>query len=226
MIPKIIHYCWFGKKSKPLKVQDCINSWEEHLHDYEIIEWNEENSIMNHPFIKQAYQAKKYAFVSDYVRLYVLYSSGGVYLDTDMFVTRKIDALLDNSIFFGFESRKCDYISAGIIGSIPKHKILKNLIEVYDRIGSGTVDFMSLRIPLLITHEYNKYIDKSDITIYPFDYFYPFPYEERKKRDQFLNYKTENTYAIHLWDKSWFTYKDYIKIKLQGLMRRFYKKQF
>lgn len=100
MIPKIIHYCWFGKNDKPKEVKKCLKSWEEYLKDYEIVEWNEDNfDIFNNNYAKEAYEAKKYAFVSDYVRAYVLEKYGGFYLDTDVEVFKSFDELLEKNVF-------------------------------------------------------------------------------------------------------------------------------
>ena len=97
-IPKIIHYCWFGKKEKPEIVKKCINSWTDKLKEYEIIEWNEDNFEMNsNRFITEAYRLGKYAFVSDYVRLYALYEYGGIYLDTDVEIYKEFsEDILEN----------------------------------------------------------------------------------------------------------------------------------
>ena len=96
-IPKIIHYCWFGKNEKPDIVIKCIDSWKKILNEYEIIEWNEKNfKIDSNKFVKQAYDSKKFAFVSDYVRVYALYNYGGIYLDTDVEVFKSLDELNSN----------------------------------------------------------------------------------------------------------------------------------
>ena len=100
-IPKIIHYCWFGKKDKPDIVNHCINSWKKVLDDYEIIEWNEDNfDVESNTYVKQAYESGKFAFVSDFVRIKALYDYGGIYLDTDVEVFKKFDDLLDNESFW------------------------------------------------------------------------------------------------------------------------------
>ena len=105
-IPKIIHYCWFGKNEKPDIVKKCIDSWKKILNEYEIIEWNEKNfKIDSNKFVKQAYDSKKFAFVSDYVRVYALYNYGGIYLDTDVELLRPLDELLKDKMFCGWESR-------------------------------------------------------------------------------------------------------------------------
>ena len=103
-IPKTIHYCWFGRGEKPEIVKKCIDTWKDKLSDYEIIEWNEDNFDINqNDYVKEAYKAKKFAFVSDYVRVYALYNYGGIYLDTDVEVFKSFDDVLDNESFWGFE---------------------------------------------------------------------------------------------------------------------------
>ncbi|MEH7419501.1 capsular polysaccharide synthesis protein, partial [Neobacillus drentensis] len=104
VIPKTIHYCWFGEKEKPELVKKCLNSWKETLPDYQIIEWNEKNFDINaNKYVKEAYQSGKFAFVSDYVRVFVLYRFGGIYLDTDVEVFKPFDIFLHHSSFWGFE---------------------------------------------------------------------------------------------------------------------------
>ena len=116
-IPKIIHYCWFGKKDKPELVKRCIKSWENNLNDYKIIEWNEDTfDINSNKFVKQAYEAGKFAFVSDYVRVYALYNYGGIYMDTDVEVYRTFSKdILKNESFWGFEEK--NFIATSTIGA-------------------------------------------------------------------------------------------------------------
>ena len=104
MIPKIIHYCWFGGKPFPSAVQKCIDSWKKYLPDYEIREWNETNYDLDKcKFAKEAYDQKKWAFVTDFVRLDVVYQYGGIYFDTDVEVIKSFDDLLNNKAFLGFD---------------------------------------------------------------------------------------------------------------------------
>lgn len=104
MIPKKIHYCWFGKNPLPNEVKKCIESWKLFCPDYEIIEWNEENyDVFKIDYMAEAYKAEKYAFVSDYARLDIIYNNGGIYLDTDVELIRPLDDLLHHSCYLGME---------------------------------------------------------------------------------------------------------------------------
>ena len=104
-IPKIIHYCWFGRNPLPPLAEKCIASWKQYLPDYEIKEWNEDNfDVCMNPYIEEAYHLKKYAFVSDFARFDILYEHGGLYFDTDVEVIKSFDGLLDHNAFFGFEN--------------------------------------------------------------------------------------------------------------------------
>ena len=124
MIPKKIHYCWFGNNPLPESVQRCIESWKKYCPGYEIIEWNEGNYNINKiPFIEKAYKEKKYAFVSDYARLDIIYNEGGIYLDTDVELIKNIDPLLEHSCFLALES--CGAVATGLgFGSIKKHSFI------------------------------------------------------------------------------------------------------
>ena len=131
MIPKKIHYVWVGGKEKPKDIQRCIKSWKKKLKDYEIIEWNEENfDINSHPFTKSAYEAKKWAYVSDYIRMYALYKEGGIYLDTDNLVLESLDKFLDNKAFVGFENK--DYLYTACFGSEKGHPFIKKVLDYYE----------------------------------------------------------------------------------------------
>ncbi|MCH7350429.1 MULTISPECIES: glycosyltransferase [unclassified Acinetobacter] len=132
MIPKIIHYCWFGGKKIPEPLQHYINGWQEKCPDWEIKLWNEENfDINSHPFAQKAYEEKKYAFVSDYVRASALYEFGGVYLDTDVEIKHAIDEFLTLEAFSSFEIDSIPFTSA-VWGSMPKHSLVKRMLDYYD----------------------------------------------------------------------------------------------
>lgn len=130
MIPKIIHYCWFGRGEKSEFTKKCLESWKNHLPDYEIMEWNEDNFDVNIcKYTEQAYKAKKWAFVADYARLYVLYMYGGIYLDTDMMLYSSLNPFLDTIGFFGFESR--DYIAMSLIGAEKGNQFIYDMMSQY-----------------------------------------------------------------------------------------------
>ena len=131
MIPKKVHYCWFGNKEKPKKIKNLMKTWEK-LYGYEIIEWNEKNfDFSANNYAKNAYDKKEWAFLSDYVRLKVLYEYGGIYLDTDVEIRKNFDEkFLENKVFLSFMFN-CN-LSTAIIGSEPNNKIIKELLDLYD----------------------------------------------------------------------------------------------
>ena len=142
VIPKIIHYCWFGGAQKPDTVKKCIASWKKYCPDYEIKEWNESNFDLNScRYSREAYENKKWAFVADYARLCVLYSEGGVYLDADMELRAPIDRFLYDDGFAGFESK--DFVALGIVGAAPENEFIgefKNYYENHPFITDGKPD--------------------------------------------------------------------------------------
>ena len=219
-IPKIIHYCWFGKKEKTEMVNKCIRSWEEKLNDYEIIEWNEENfNINSNIFVKQAYEKKKFAFVSDYVRVYALYNYGGIYMDTDVEVYRAFsEDILSNESFWGFEEK--DFIATSTIGASKGNKLIKQFLDSYNNKHflkeDGSID--TLTNVAIVSEMVKKLGIKLDgsyqeieglATIYPQEYFSPYDYINCYSK------ATENTYTIHHYYKSWLPmsvrFKTYIK---------------
>lgn len=130
-IPKVIHYVWVGGATKPKDIQICMKSWERYLKDYKIKEWNETNfDINSHPFCKAAYDAKKWAYVSDYIRAYALFTEGGVYLDTDNLVVDNIDDLLNNRAFVGYEND--EYPFTACFGAEKNHPFLKKILDYYE----------------------------------------------------------------------------------------------
>lgn len=206
MIPKLLHYCWFGKQEKPDYVLQCINSWEKYFSDFEIIEWNESNSKLDHPFTINAYKANLWAFVSDYVRVEVLKKFGGIYLDTDMLFVRSLPSeFLSYNAFIGSEDRM--HISAGIVGSKKDGEFINKLHSFYNSLGL-VEDYREFIIPQIITKkiinptkEFSKVNLFDDIAIFPPEYFYPLPLE--KKKEDWRRYITESTYCVHLWAGSW-----------------------
>ena len=215
MIPKIIHYCWFGRNPKPLIIKKCIKSWKKFCPDYKIIEWNENNfDVRQNRFCNEAYEMKKWAFVSDYARLKVLFDFGGIYMDTDVELIKPIDTLLENTNFIGFQHEQ--YISNGLVfGSERKGKFVKEQLKIYEGMNFIQDDG---KLNMTVCQEYTTGIlKKSDIivpdtgkiqhstqyqlTVYPSEYFCPIDIRTGSKKI------TENTYAIHHFTSSWWDTK-------------------
>jgi mannosyltransferase OCH1-like enzyme len=211
MIPKKIHYCWFGPNSFSSTIQKCIRSWYEKMPGYEVCLWNESNSPMDIPFVRDAYNAGKYAFVSDYVRFWALYNHGGIYFDTDVFVIKDCTDLLKEEVFFAWESNILGTIGCGIIGSTKNHPFIGAILENYNSLEFSVKMIPQLVIPGIVTKCYDSYFEKKRISIFPFTYFYPFPYQEKENARNFRRYIKKDTYAVHLWEVSWGT--RYAKLK-------------
>ena len=131
-IPKLIHYCWFGEGEKPQFIKDCIESWKRILPDFDIMEWNERNFNIeeSNDYVKEAYHFRKWAFVSDYVRLYALYKLGGIYLDTDMLLFKRFDEFLSYKAVFSFESK--DYVATCFIAAEPGNPFIYTFLREYE----------------------------------------------------------------------------------------------
>jgi mannosyltransferase OCH1-like enzyme len=220
MIPKIIHFCWFGNKPKSDLINNCINSWKKFAPDFKIIEWNDVNINIEDlpPLVKVFYRLEKWAYVSDYIRLKKLYDYGGVYLDTDMLLIKKIDDFLENDFFIGAESS--ELINCAIIGVVSKNKLIKKTLDFYceysftdDQFVADKIKSMTITIPVIITNviksEYPLLIDwktlfkNNDIAIFPPEYFYPVPTDFSYDVLNYTKYLSKNSHAVHLWDGSW-----------------------
>lgn len=217
MIPKIIHYCWFGGQPYSPVIQRCIESWEKYCPDYKFKLWNEENSPMEIRWVNDAMLYKKYAFVADYVRFYALYTEGGIYLDTDMLLIKPIDDLLDNKMFIGREN--AHFSSWGIIGMEKGNELCKTCMTFYETTLFNPQNLVDLAIPQVVTPILDKYnfVHKDEtmklnngLVVYQSSYFYPVRYNDTFNIDD-LFYPpyggfvtpTNPTYGIHLWYKSW-----------------------
>lgn len=130
-IPKTIHYVWVGGKEKPLKIKKCMKTWKKKYPDFEIIEWNEKNFDINcNEYVKKAYEMKKWAFVSDYIRMYAIYNYGGIYFDTDVIAIDTLDDLLSYDCFVGYESDNMPFTA--VFGAKKGHPLIKQIIDGYD----------------------------------------------------------------------------------------------
>ncbi|CAM4112346.1 glycosyl transferase [Paenibacillus alkaliterrae] len=206
-IPRIVHYCWFGRGEKPKKMVKCMRSWQKHLSDYQFIEWNEDNTDLSvNRYVKEAYEAKKYAFVSDYVRLHALYHHGGIYMDTDVEVIKPLDKFLNHEAFSGFEDQT--FLQSGTMGAAKHHPWIKELLEDYDNrsflLKDGTYDTTTnTAVITAICKNHGLVLDGSyqviqnGVTFYPRDYFSPYDYINGG------NYKTGDSHTIHHFAKSW-----------------------
>lgn len=207
MIPKKIHYCWFGPHPKNQQTQKCIASWQEIMPDFEIKEWNETNSPMNSLYIRSAYKKGLWSKVSNFIRLYAVYSEGGLYFDTDVEVLKHFGPLLDNDCFLGFqlEEKNSDWVNNAVIGAIPQHPFL---IKCMNATLAHFLDKQSFcRSPEVTTYVLSEMGLQSyrvqtvgNVRLFPVEYFYPYPWWVEFNPDCI----TENTYAIHHWQLSWF----------------------
>lgn len=206
MIPKIIHYCWFGRNPKPKSVLDFIDTWKQTNPEYEIKEWNEDNfDIHCCKYVLEAYCAKKFAFVSDYARLYALYKDGGIYLDTDVEVRKSFDPLLGNRSFIGWED---NFLGTGILAAVKQQQWVKDVLDTYE--GEPfiywTGKLNDVPNPYRLNETLKKYglqknhsldILKDDIAIYPIEVLCANNHEKR------LYVITDDTISIHHYSGSW-----------------------
>ena len=206
-IPKVIHYCWFGKGKMPKLAKKCIKSWQKFCPDYKIVCWNEENFDINqNRYAKEAYEAGKWAFVSDYVRLKVLYDEGGIYLDTDVEIIKPIDKLVEKGGYMGFDDN--GIISTGLGFACEKgNELVGAILKDYDDIpflrDDGTYDLLPcpdrntqtmVKLGLDINNREQVFMG---IQMLPEDYLCPMKYYTGKK------VITKNTYSIHHFCASW-----------------------
>lgn len=215
MIPKIIHYCWFGGAELPNLAKKCIASWRKYCPDYEIKEWNERNyDISSKPlYVRQAYEQKKWAFVSDYARFDILYQYGGLYFDTDVEMIRPIESIVEKGAFLGCEMPMRDndiMVNPGLgMAAEAGMSFYKEVLDTYNdeqfeytSVGNKTKTIVDRTTEVLEKHglRYSLDIQKVDgITIFPPEYFCPFDFRLRRIK------KTKNTYTIHWYDASWFS---------------------
>lgn len=237
MIPKIIHYCWFGRNPKPEFVIKYIKTWHDFMPNYEIKEWNEDNyDITKCQYMADAYKEKKWAFVSDYARIDVIYQNGGIYLDTDVEVVKNFDDLLQEDLFCGFESRdplmdkyKMNYeesVNLGLgYGAIKGHKALKDILDLYNDLSfynkDGSLNLLACphyQTEILMRYGLipNRQTQRFDGGIaYSPEYFCP----QSNITDKMICL-TPKTYSIHHFSGTWFNSYP-IEMKLKKILRRY-----
>ena len=211
MIPKKIHYCWFGRNPKPKLAEKCIKSWKKHCPDYEIIEWNEDNYDLDSAplYVRQAYEARKWAFVTDYVRLQVVYEQGGIYMDTDVELIKPLDMLLQHCAYFGFEGDAS--IATGLgFGAEKGTHILKEMMDDYQDIpflqedgAYDTTTCPNRNTAVFLKHHLvqdgSRQVLEGDILILPSIYLCPIEFDTKTRR------YSQDTISIHWFDASWQT---------------------
>lgn len=200
-IPRIVHYCQYGGRALSPVSQSCFNTWGSVLTGYEIRVWNESAGVGDSPYAKAALEARKYAFVADYMRCAALFEHGGIYLDTDVEVLQSFDPILDRAMFLGYETPAL--VGTAIIGATKGHPLLKRIMDrLDDEARSGRISYRPG--PELMTEELAR--DPGlDATIFSEEYFYPYnPHTSvvvRKK--PLVGNMTANTYCVHQWEGSW-----------------------
>lgn len=234
IIPKIIHYCWFGRNPLPELAKKCIESWKKFLPDYEIKEWNEDNyDVRKIPYIAQAYDAKKYAFVSDFARFDILYKYGGVYFDTDVEVIKPLDDILEHGAFAGVErAGDAGSLNAGLgIASPAASPVYKEILDSYKESSfvkaDGSLDLTTVvtRVSNIFKKHGLKDVDEiqevAGVTVYPAEYFCPKNFETGEL------HITENTRTIHWFDGSWMPQFVVVQQQMkQKIYRKFGKNAF
>ncbi len=225
MIPKKLHYCWFGRGKKPKLAEKCIKSWQKFCPDFEIIEWNEDNfNLYAHPYTKFCYENKKWAYLSDFVRLKVVCEHGGIYFDTDVEVIKAVDELLKNEAFYGFENDS--HVATGLgFGCVQQHETIKAMLDQYDTLEKDAGgNYRLTGCPKLNTQALlpmglklnGKYQTVNGAAILPAEYLNP--YDDPTGR---LN-KTENTYSIHWYAKSALDKKAIIRSRITRPFHRIF----
>ncbi|MDR1928041.1 MAG: glycosyl transferase [Oscillospiraceae bacterium] len=206
MIPKILHYCWFGGKKKPRLVRRCIASWRKYAPDFDIVEWNEKNfNLDTMPFTREAYEGKNFAFVSDVARAAALLQYGGVYLDTDMELRKPLEPFLGDRFFAGFEPGA--FVAAGIIGAEPGDAFFQAYLAHYETLRFFLPDgrrYADSNVPLFTRLLEERGLRRENVPqnlngrrIYPDEVFYPYDYRLQRTR------LTPNSAAVHHYSASW-----------------------
>ena len=214
-IPKIVHYCWFGGKEKPDSVKKCIESWKKFLPDYQLMEWNEDNfNIEKLKYTKEAYAEGKYAFVSDVARIEALYQYGGIYMDTDVEVLKSFNSLLNTRCILGMEEK--EYVATSFMAFEKGHPLVKEFLKLYENIrfldedgqintGTNVAKLTNMLMEKGFVQENHYQEFEEGIKVYPKDFFSPYDYINCYSK------KTNNTYTMHHFYKSWVPFSARLK---------------
>lgn len=225
MVPKTIHYCWFGRGEKPKLAQRCIASWKKFCPDYEIVEWNEDNfDLEAHPYAKFCYGQKKWAFLSDYVRLVVVEQHGGVYFDTDVELLKNPDDLLSFGAFYAFENDT--HVASGLgFGAEAHHPTIQAMLNQYRQLQpdeQGTYSIIGcpkLNTQALLPFGLQLNGQRQNVggaEIYPVEYFNP--YESTTGRLD----RTKNTVSVHWYSGSWMSKGEILRSMLTKPFHRLF----
>lgn len=217
MIPKVVHYCWFGRGEMPELAKKCIASWKTFLPDYEIKEWNEDNfDINSNQYIREAYESRKFAFVTDYVRLYAIYMEGGIYMDTDVEVLKTLNPFLHHHAFSGFETD--GNVPTGMMAGEKGSVWAKELLDMYDNrkfiMADGSFD-MTTNTTVITKYMLgkglvlnNRYQDFPGLcTMYPAEFFCPKDHRTGKIKC------THNTVCIHHFAGTWLEHNFFLDLR-------------
>ena len=231
MIPKVIHYCWFGGKPLPPLAEKCVASWRKYLPDYEIRRWDETNfDVEAHPYTRDAYAAGLYAFVSDYARFKILLENGGVYFDTDVEVIRPLDDVISAGPFMGFES---DGLSSQVavnpglgLAATPSMSIYREILLEYDSIpffdiqgNRNPYSMIPMVTELLVSKGLKGGVgieNVAGVNVYPQEWFNPFEDSTGRLKT------TDNTKTIHWYSKSWMPKESFIMLWAKRMARRLF----
>lgn len=217
MIPRVIHYCWFGGKPLPNLARHCIASWKKYCPNYEIKCWNEDNfNVHCNTYCSSMFEQKRWAFLTDYVRLKILYSYGGIYFDTDVELLKPIDDLLVNDAFMGIEDS--GQVATGLgCGSIAGHSFVKENLNFYEKLTKLSEQppiCTNITTQLIIGDKYFLPIFKpksiKGVMVYPKSYFCPMDFASRKIHIKKI------TYSIHHFSASWLTEAECQAIKREA----------
>lgn len=226
MIPKTIHYCWYGQGEQNDTIKKCIASWYKFLPEYKIKKWDETNTPFElYPFLKLLLNQKKWSFITDFMRLYSIYTEGGIYLDTDIEVIRPFNSLLNEKVFLGFQTNLNDSkypLNSAVIGSQPKQSFI--YICMYETVKKQSLSFNAMGGPPIVTKVAFKYGLKEymnqrlgeNVLILTKEYFYPFSWLEEYS-DECI---TSDTICIHWWQDSWKNKKTGFKYIFDSVKRK------